>query len=421
MNTDQNFFSVVKLGSVAKIQPGFAFKSERFTDNPSDIPLVKGENVQQGFIDWQAARYWPASEKDKFEEFILKPGDVVVAMDRPWVEAGLKWAYIHDKDPVSFLVQRVCRLTASKELDQTYLRCLISSSYFAAYLKPIVTGVNIPHISGKQIGDFLIPLPSIEVQKKIAAIISTYDDLIANDQRRITLLEGMAEEIYREWFIRMRFPGYELVSSAEGLPNDWQSMSLDRLGTFMNGYPFDPSEWFTYGFPIIKIKELNSGVTADTPRNPGDKLPDKYRICEGDIIFSWSGSLIVKIWDEGDAYLNQHLFKVIPDSKVPRAFLYLSLKFSIPIFESLTTGATMQHIKRKELSFVKVKVPAPAMLDKFKEYVEPILDLSLKLKREMRCLNDCRDSLLPRLISGKLKVDHLDIQFPPSMREDAAA
>src|SRR5439155_10592311 len=109
-------------------------------------------------------KYWPAEDADSYKKFELRVGDVVLAMDRPWVTAGLKWAYIKKKDPKSLLVQRVSRLRAKNGLNQTYLRCLISSGYFSDYIQPIVTGVNVPHISGKQIGDFKIPLPTPLIQ-----------------------------------------------------------------------------------------------------------------------------------------------------------------------------------------------------------------------------------------------------------------
>lgn len=250
---------------------------------------------------------------------------------------------------------------------------------------------------------------------KIAAALKCYDDLIANNQRRIALLESMAEEIYREWFVRMRFPmgvEHEHQTQMELTP-------LEELGSFLNGYPFDPSELHEEGLPIIKIRELNAGVSPDTPRNTGDKIPDRYKFSDGDIVFSWSGSLVVQIWHQGPALLNQHLFKVTPAKGVPREFLYFSIKFAIPIFESLTTGATMQHIKRKELRFVKVRVPSPRVMTAFDNLVSPLMEQALRLKQISVRLKAQRDALLPRLISGKLRVDALDIQFPPSMQPPA--
>lgn len=296
-------------------------------------------------------------------------------------------------------------------------------SYFlrTLHLEAFDTGSSNPTLNRNHIHKIKVQCPLQPVQRKIAAILSAYDDLIANNQQRIALLEDTAEEIYREWFVRMRFPGADATAAVDATPASWTLESLEDLGTFLNGYAFDPSEWFEFGLPIIKIKELNSGVSADTPRNPGERLQERYRFSDGDVIFSWSGSLVVKIWDQGDAWLNQHLFKVTPKASVSRSFLYLSIKFSIPIFESLTTGATMQHIKRKELRFVKVRVPGSSLMQSFDQQVAPILNAALVLKQTNRRLSETRDALLPRLISGKLKVDHLDIRLPLSMRAEAEA
>lgn len=274
------------------------------------------------------------------------------------------------------------------------------------------SGIDTPIVPKSVFERIPVLLPGKAEQEKIASLLCSYDDLIANNQRRIALLESMAEEIYREWFVRMRAPvSDECESSGQaGLT------SLDELGTFLNGYAFDPTELHEEGLPIIKIRELNAGVCADTPRNTGDKIAEKYNFGDGDIVFSWSASLVVQIWHQGPALLNQHLFKVTPAKDVSREFLYFSIKFAIPIFESLTTGATMQHIKRKELRFVKVRVPGPQGMKAFDNLVSPLMEQALRLKQIIVRLKSQRDALLPRLISGKLRVDDLDIQFPPSMQ-----
>ncbi|RZA08133.1 MAG: restriction endonuclease subunit S, partial [Moraxellaceae bacterium] len=178
-----------------------------------------------------------------------------------------------------------------------------------------------------------------------------------------------------------------------------------------------PQHWGTEGTPIIKIKEMTGGISSETPYYNGEDVGDKYRFTDGDIIFSWSATLLVKIWNEGPGFLNQHLFKVLPRQDIPRDFLFLSIKFCLPIFESLTTGSTMKHIKRKELSMVKIPVAVPDLLIKFHQIVHPMVEEILILAKEIELLTKTKDLLLPRLISGKLSVENLDIQFPPSMQE----
>ena len=145
----------VKLAKCVDLLPGFAFKSGQYTDNPDDVPLVKGENVGQGSILWDISKRWPGLDWGKLEKFHLLLGDVVVAMDRPWVPAGLKWAFIREGDPKALLVQRCARLRSMNgNLDQNFLRFVIGGPDFENSVKPITTGVNVPHISGQQILEF---------------------------------------------------------------------------------------------------------------------------------------------------------------------------------------------------------------------------------------------------------------------------
>ncbi len=259
-------WKTLRLSEIVDIMPGYAFKSEAFTDNPDDVALVKGENVHQGFIDWQAAKRWPSNESDVLAKYKLVEGDVVLAMDRPWVTAGLKWAYIRKGNPDSLLVQRVARLRAKKGIDQTFLRCLVSSPYFSGYIQPIVTGVNVPHISAKQIGDCLVNCPPLETQRKIAGILSAYDDLIENNRRRIAILERMAEELYREWFVRMRFPGYQNTKFVKGVPAGWEVRSLGSIyDTTSGGTPSrTESGYYTGEIPWVKTGELNNRFIHST-------------------------------------------------------------------------------------------------------------------------------------------------------------
>jgi predicted nuclease of restriction endonuclease-like (RecB) superfamily len=223
------YYKIDKLSNHVIIDTGFPFKSEQFTSNQSDIPLVKGENLHQGYIDWNGSKYWNKDNTHDYSKYWLQTNDIVLAMDRPWIQAGLKWSCIKSHDPKALLVQRVARLRSKKTVHQKFLRCLIGSEYFSGYIQPIVTGVNVPHISAKQIGDCFVPVPPFLSQERIAAVISTYDDLIENNDRRITLLEKMAEEIYREWFVRLRFPGHEQAKFHKGIPEGWEMKPFSKM------------------------------------------------------------------------------------------------------------------------------------------------------------------------------------------------
>jgi len=199
-------WSETTLGSHIELISGPAFKSRYFTNDPSDVPLVKGDNLGQGMILWEKSKYWPRGDADGYDKFKLQPGDVVLAMDRPWVTAGLKYAVINEHDPEALLVQRVACLRGANGLCSEYLRYIIASTQFCAYAKNIMGGTNVPHISGNQIRAFRFKLPSVKEQQSIASILSAYDDLIENNRRRIKLLDQAAQLLYKEWFVNLRFP-----------------------------------------------------------------------------------------------------------------------------------------------------------------------------------------------------------------------
>ena len=384
------------------------------------IPFIMANDLVDGKIDYGSCSFIAKKQADGLRKGFAKPGDVLVTHKATIGRTALVG---DEAEPYIMLTPQVTyyRIKNRKVLDNRYLRHYFGNQFFQKTLAIWAgAGATRAYLGITDQRKLPIIVPPYLKQRKIAAILTTYEDLIETNKRRIALLEKMAEELYREWFVRMRFPGHQNTKFVKGVPETWEVKSLGDLGTYLNGFAFKPSHWGTEGIPIIKIKEMNSGVTGETPRNSGDDIPSKYHFDDGAIIFSWSGTLLVMVWDQGPGLLNQHLFKVDPKQGVPHGFLFLALSFSIPLFEVLTTGATMQHIKRKELSFVKVKVPPPDLLNEFNEIVEPILESKLRLTSANRTLAQTRDLLLPRLISGKLAIEGLDIQFPLSMQEEAA-
>ena len=400
MNEPVAELEYAKLGEHAEILAGPPFNSAAFTDRLEDIPLVKGENVQQGYVDWSIAKRWPAHDAESYKRFWLVPGDVVVAMDRPWVTAGLKWAYIKRNDPPALLVQRVARLRGKKTLDQGFLRCLISSAYFSNYIQPIVTGVNVPHISGKQIGDFKIPVVPLQTQQSIAAILSAYDDLIANNQRRITLLERMAEDIYREWFVRLRFPGHQQAKIEKGVPQGWAQRRFGEFCVLKRGYDLPDSAIEPGPYPVI----------ASTSVKAHHKF---FKTMPPVITTGRSGSLGDVLYVNAKAWpLNTALYVKDFCGNSPFLIFYTLKNMGL---ENFNAGAGVPSLNRNHLNGITMVVPPSAIQMVFDAKLSPIFKLKEGLEKQVELLKATRDALLPRLISGKLAVDGLDIRFPPGM------
>ena len=190
------------LKDVADLLTGFPFKSKDYSNDENGYKLLRGDNIVQGCFRWEDVKRWPKSLLiDKDVKYFLKEGDVILAMDRPWIEAGLKFAQISSIDMPCLLVQRVACLRANETLDQDFLRYLISSYSFVEYVKQVQTGTAVPHISGKQILDFEFNLPPKIVQKSTSKILKSLDNKIQLNNQINQTLEQMAQAIFKSWFV----------------------------------------------------------------------------------------------------------------------------------------------------------------------------------------------------------------------------
>ena len=259
---------------------------------------------------------------------------------------------------------------------------------FQTRMKSISTGAAQDNLSLEKLLTFKIPTPPLPTQRRIASILSAYDNLIENNLKRIKLLEEKA-------FLRYK----EIVKSEK-----FELKAFSDVADYVNGFPFKPDDWKLDGLPIIKIKELKGGIQNDTPRNGGENIPKKYFIENKDILFAWSASIGAHLWCSGKAILNQHIFNVKPFDSDLHNWLYFSLVEKIPDFINLSNGATMQHIKKSALGMVFLPVPPNKVYKKFQKETAPILDLIVILDQQNTKLREARDILLPRLMSGEIEV-----------------
>jgi type I restriction enzyme S subunit len=174
------------LGEEIDLLSGFAFKSSQYTTNEKDIRLLRGDNIIQGCLRWDDVKRWPANDTKEYRRYWLSEGDVVLAMDRPWVKAGMKYAMMTSNDLPCLLVQRTARLRGGENLDNRFLKRLIGSAAFTSHILGVQTGIGVPHISGQQIKDFGFSCPSLAEQRRIA---DNLDALAAETQRLTRIYE----------------------------------------------------------------------------------------------------------------------------------------------------------------------------------------------------------------------------------------
>jgi type I restriction enzyme S subunit len=281
-------------------------------------------------------------------------------------------------------------------------------------VKPITTGVNVPHISGKQILDYQFPLPPLPVQRRIADILSAYDELIENSQRRIRILETMARALYREWFVHFRFPGHEThprVHSPLGdIPQGWEVTTFGEIyNTSSGGTPSRKRPEYFEGGSIdwVKSQELLDGfilgteerITPDALENSSAKV-----FPSNTVLIALYGATIGMLGILADeAATNQACCAVLPKSSAfGREFAFLTLLTNRERIVGLRLGAAQQNISQVLLRNFECVKPPPAIAAQFAQRTSPLFDGILTLQRQIQNLRRMRDLLLPRLLSEQV-------------------
>lgn len=192
------------IGPHVELLSGFAFKSKGYSENSDDIRLIRGDNIVQGKFRWDGVKRWPIADREVYERYELALDDVLIAMDRTWVSAGIKFAVVDQDALPSLLVQRVARLRTRSSILPRFLAYCVGSKLFERYVLDIQTGLGVPHVSGKQIEAFEIPVPDIESQEavveKLDVIHRSAERLLANAKAKLSDLEDLRQSILQKAF-----------------------------------------------------------------------------------------------------------------------------------------------------------------------------------------------------------------------------
>lgn len=289
----------------------------------------------------------------------------------------------------------------------------------------LATGGAQRNLSGRLIRRFAINAPPLTEQRAIAHVLSTLDDKIELNRQMNDTLEAIGRTLFKSWFVdfdpvRAKAAGQDphlphhfedlFPDSFEGsevgeIPRGWEVRSLDQTARFLNGLAlqkFPPKDGRS--LPVIKIAQLRAGNTDGADSAAGDLDPD-YIVEDGDVLFSWSGSLECVLWAGGRGALNQHLFKVT-SKDYPKWFYYLWIHEHLANFRHIAAAkaTTMGHIQRHHLSDAKIVLPARELLDAASQLIGPLIESIPARSVQSRSLALVRDSLLPKLLSGEIRV-----------------
>lgn len=275
--------------------------------------------------------------------------------------------------------------------------------------KNMSQGTSTKFLTVTILNSFSVQLPSISDQHRIASILSSLDRKIELNNKINADLEEMAQTIFKNWFVDFEpFKNGKFVDSELGkIPEGWKVGRLTEIASYMNGLAMQkfPPENNEDSLPVLKIKELGQGFCGTDSDRCSCNIKDECKIHNGDVIFSWSGTLLVDVWCGGDCGLNQHLFKVT-SKDYPKWFYYYWTKHHLQEFIHIAKdkAVTMGHIKRGHLEEALVAIPDNDSMERAHELFEPILSKMISLRLENSRLSLLRDTLLPRLMSGELEV-----------------
>jgi len=387
-----------KLGEVATIKHGWPFKSEYLTDQCTGNPIV----VSIGNFKYNGGFRFDETIRREYtgkypDEYLLSAGDILLIMTCQ-TEGGeiLGIPGIIPCDGRSYLHnQRLGKVVINnpEKVNQRFLYWYFLTKEFNYQLVGSASGTKIVHTAPTRIEACDISLPPLAEQEVIATVLSSLDDKIDLLHRQNNTLEAMAETLFRQWFV-------------EDIQEDWGARPLSRIANFLNGLACQkyPPENELEKLPVLKIRELSGGI-SEASDWATSKVRPEYIVEAGDVIFAWSASLMVKVWDGERCVLNQHLFKVT-SAEFPKWFYLMWCKHHLAEFISISSShaTTMGHIKRGDLDAAMVSVPSPDELETMSAQMTPLLDKQIVNARQIRILEKLRDSLLPKLMSGEVRV-----------------
>jgi type I restriction enzyme S subunit len=299
-----------------------------------------------------------------------------------------------------------------RNIDNRFLYYWLLSPMGKAQLGRSTIGSSQPALTIVLLKQMEIDLPNFPIQRKIAAILSAYDDLIENNLQRIKILEEMAQTLYREWFLKFHFPGHEktrMVDSPLGkIPEGWEVIKLLELADVTYGFAFKSKQFNTEGNgkPVVRIRDVLAGVSETySPEQAGSK----YLVENGDILVGMDGEFHMGFWVGGYAYLVQRVARFRSKVDIGRYHLFLALHEPIQHFNATITGTTVAHLGHEHIKTIEIVWPKNEARVKVNRFLEPLLGQVLNLRLKNQTLRQTRDILLPKLISGELDVSDLDI------------
>ena len=389
-------FEMVELGTVSDITKlaGFEFtKYIKYIDD-GDVIALRALNLRHGELDLTDIKKIERSVSDSLVRSKLYKNDILLT----YTGNGYGDCALITENDKYHLAPNICKITPDEEkINPYYLYAYIRSPMFYKIMSNHMVGSSQPTIPMKTIRTLDVPLPSREIQDKIARFVLAIDERMRTNNAIGSILAEQAEAVFE----------HELVENANP---EWAHDNLAGIANYLNGLamqkyrPADGDE----GLPVLKIRELRQGFCDPNGEKCSSMIDDQYKVYDGDVIFSWSGSLLVDFWCGGECGLNQHLFKVTSE-KYDKWFYYAWTLHHLNRFILIAAdkATTMGHIKREELTKAEVLIPSEAEYNKIGKKISPMYERIISGRLENRILAETRDEAFYSMLNGDVDFEHL--------------
>lgn len=386
------------LKDVAAIDTGYAFKGDGYTDTGS-LRVIRGMNVTIKDVRWGTdAKYWEHGTSG-LEKYFLKESDIVIGMDGSRI--GENRAMVKAHDLPSILAQRVARVRCIPGVsDQTYLWQVIASENFVAFIKSIFTGTSIPHISQGQLGSYELRLPPLPEQRAIASVLSSLDAKIDLLHRQNKTLEAMAEALFRQWFVEEAEEGWE-----EGALGDIMTVQGGTTPSTQNPAFWDGEYCWTTPRDLSGDDSLFLFDTARKITEAGLKQIGSGLLPVGTLLLSSRAPVGYTAFAAVPVAINQGYIAINANESYSNFFIYLWLKANMETVKGHANGSTFQEISKSAFKTIEITIPPKERVEEFDQVVEPLFDKVKSNQVQTQSLTKLRDTLLPKLMSGEVRVE----------------
>ncbi len=397
-------WKTVRLGDYISIKSGLAYKGSKLGHGNSILLGMGCVSFKDKFVMTGARPYNDVVD----DRFCVVPGDIVLATRQQ--SDNLPILAMPAIIPPSFEGKRVIfgtnlyKVDNHSEISNRFLFWLLKHQHYVNYIAGVKSGTAVQMVTKKNVEDYKFLCPPKKEREKIADILWTYDSQIENNKKRIKLLEKMAENLYKEWFVRFRFPGYETAEFEGGVPKGWRIEKLKDVSSIVYGFPFNSSLFCSDASlnPVVRIRDI---ADKHTETYTSEKPDDKYLIHTNDVLIGMDGIFHMNIWTNDGDYLNQRVVKVTSTKPhLSNFFIFQSIFPQVKMLESIISGTTVAHLSAKDMCKMTILIPDKHTLELSFSRFESMMAMRNKLLIQNDLLSSQRDLLLPRLMSGKLSI-----------------